>query len=146
MTEKGLNRKEDWQIEEDIMNQSNAKTQLMQYLDVDMVTKENFSIWDWEFYRNGELLAIGEYRRRFNNFGKFPDFQFSQKKFEILKDTSVEYGVPCLFFVEFDDLLLYFPVAGTYPTKQMQRNHEVRVEICVCIPNSSFLYVSQLSI
>jgi len=144
--ERGLNRKEDWQIEQDTMNQSNAKTQLMQFLDVDIVTKENFSIWDWEFYKNDRLLAIGEYRRRFNKFGTFPDLQFSKKKFEILEAKGIEYGVPCLFFVEFDDLFLYFHVAGTYPTKEMRRNHEVRVETCVCIPNSSFLYVNELSL
>ena len=131
--EKGLNRKEDWQIEQDTMNQSNAKTQLMQFLDVDIVTQDNFSIWDWEFYRNGRLLALGEYRRRFNKSTAYPDFIFSKKKFDILESKGVEHKVPCLFFVEFDDLFLYFPVAGKYPTRIVRRKHEVREEECVCI-------------
>lgn len=144
--EKGLNRKEGWQIEQDTMNQSNAKTQLMQFLDVDIETQDNFSIWDWEFYRDGKLLAIGEYRRRFHNFGTFPDFQFSKKKFETLEAQGIEYGVPSLFFVEFDDIFLYFPISGKHPTKVMRRNHEVRTEECVCIPNNGFLYVNDLSL
>jgi hypothetical protein len=144
--EKGLNRKADWQIEQDTMNQSNAKTQLMQFLDVDIKTQDNFSIWDWEFYRDGKLLAIGEYRRRFHNYGTFPDFQFSQKKFEKLEAQGKVYGVPSLFFVEFDDIFLYFPISGKYPIKVMRRNHEVRTEDCVCIPNNSFLYVNGLSL
>jgi hypothetical protein len=144
--EKGLNRKEGWQIEEDSMNQSNAKHQLMQFLDVDIETQEPLSIWDWEFFREGQLLAIGEYRRRFNKFGTFPDFQFSKKKFEILEVKGNEYGVPALMFVEFDDIFLYFPISGKYPTKVMRRNHEVRTEECVCIPNNSFLYVNDLSL
>ena len=142
--EKGLNRKEDWQIEQDTMNQSNAKTQLMQFLDVDIVTQDNFSIWDWEFYRNGDLLALGEYRRRFNKSTAYPDFIFSKKKFDILESKGVEHKVPCLFFVEFDDLFLYFPVAGKYPTRIVRRKHEVREEECVCITPNNFLYVNDL--
>jgi hypothetical protein len=144
--EKGLNRKEDWQIEADTMNQSNAKTQLMQFLDVDIVTQDNFSIWDWEFYRNGKLLALGEYRRRFNKSTAYPDFIFSKKKFDILESKGVEHKVPCLFFVEFDDIFLYFPVAGKYPTRIVRRKHEVREEECVCITPNSFLYVNELSL
>jgi hypothetical protein len=142
--EKGLNRKEDWQVEQDSMNQSNARRELEQFLGVDIETKENFSIWDWEFYRDGNLLAIGEYRRRFHNFGTFSDFQFSQKKFEKLEAQGKEYKVSALFFVEFDDIFLYFLISGKYPTKVMRRNHEVRTEECVCIPNNSFLYVNDL--
>ena len=144
--EKGLNRKEDWQIEQDTMNQSNAKTQLMQFLDVDIVTQDNFSIWDWEFYRDGNLLALGEYRRRFNNSNTYPDFIFSKKKFEILESKGIEHGVPCLFFVEFDDIFLYFPVSGKYPIRTIRRRHEVREEDCVCIPNNGFLYVNDLTL
>lgn len=144
--EKGLNRKEDWQIEQDTMNQSAAKTQLMQFLDVDIETKDNFSIWDWEFYRDGELLAIGEYRRRFNKAFQYSDFIFSKKKFDILQSKEKELGVPCLFFVEFDDIFLYFPISGKYPTRSVRRVHEVREEDCVCIPNNKFLYVNGLTL
>ena len=38
--EKGLNRKEGWQIEQDSMNQSAAAYQLMNFLDVDIQTQE----------------------------------------------------------------------------------------------------------
>jgi hypothetical protein len=144
--ERGLNRKESWQIEQDSMNQSKAMRELEQFLGVDIETQENFSIWDWEFFRDGNLLAIGEYRRRFNNFKTFPDFQFSKKKFDTLEFQGKKYGVPAFFFVEFDDLFLYFPISGEYPTKTMRRNHEVRTEECVCIPNNSFLYVNNLSL
>ena len=144
--EKGLNRKEDWQIEQDSMNQSSARRELEQFLGVDIENKENFSIWDWEFFREGQLLAIGEYRRRFNNFGAYPDFQFSKKKFDTLELKGNEYGVPALFFVEFDDIFLYFPISGKYPIKIMRRKHEVREEECVCIPNNRFLHVNDLSL
>ena len=144
--EKGLNRKHDWQIEVDSMNQSNAAYQLMNYLDLDIETKEPMSIWDWEFYRDGKLLAIGEYRRRFNNFGTYPDFQFGHQKFLKMQKFGQDHGVPAYMFVEFDDIFLYFPIIGSPKVKTMRRNHEVRTEECVCIPNSDFLTVASLSI
>lgn len=144
--EKGLNRKEQWQIQEDNMNQSKARTDLMQLLNLDIVTQEPMSIWDWEFFRGNRLVAIGEYRRRFNNFGTFPDFQFSQKKFQIMMAESQRHGVPALMFVEFDDLYLYFVIEGNPEVKIMRRNHEIRTEPCVVIPNDQFKYVYHLDL
>lgn len=144
--EKGLNRKENWQIQEDGMNQSKARTDLMNLLNLDIVTQEPMSIWDWEFFRGNRLVAIGEYRRRFNNFGTFPDFQFSQKKFKIIMAEGQRHGVPALMFVEFDDLYLYFVIEGNPEVKIMRRNHEVRTEPCVVIPNDQFKYVYHLDL
>ena len=144
--EKGLNRKEQWQIQEDNMNQSKARIDLMQLLNLDIVTQEPMSIWDWEFFRGNRLVAIGEYRRRFNNFGTFPDFQFSQKKFQIMMAEGQRHGVPALMFVEFDDLYLYFVIEGNPEVKIMRRNHEIRTEPCVVIPNDQFKYVYHLDL
>jgi hypothetical protein len=144
--EKGLNRKENWQIQADNLNQSKARIDLMQLLSVDIKTQDPMSIWDWEFFRNGKLIAIGEYRRRFNKFGTFPDFQFGHKKFLTMKAEGIKHGIPALMFVEFDDLYLYFPIEGEPEIKVMRRNHEVRTENCVVIPNDKFLYVYHLNL
>ena len=144
--EKGLNRKEGWQIEVDSMNQSNAAYQLMNFLDIDIETKEPMSIWDWEFYREGKLMAIGEYRRRFHNFGTYPDFQFGHQKFLKMQKLGKDHGITAYMFVEFDDLFLYFPIIGSPEIKTMKRNHEVRTEQCVCIPNADFMPVMSLSL
>ena len=144
--ERGLNRKEGWQIEQDSMNQSVAAYQLMNFLNVHIETQEPMSIWDWEFFRGDKLVAIGEYRRRFNNFGTFPDFQFSKKKFKTMMAEGARRGVPALMFVEFDDLYLYFPIEGEPEVKVMRRNHEVRTENCVAIPNKDFRYVYHLDL
>jgi len=144
--EKGLNRKADWQIEVDSMNQSSAAYQLMNFLDIDIETKEPMSIWDWEFYREGKLMAIGEYRRRFHHFGTYPDFQFGHQKFLKMQKFGQDHSVPAYMFVEFDDLFLYFPIIGSPEIKTMKRNHEVRTEECVCIPNADFMPVMSLSL
>ena len=144
--EKGLNRKEGWQIEVDSMNQSNAAYQLMNFLDIDIETKEPMSIWDWEFYREGKLMAIGEYRRRFHNFGTYPDFQFGHQKFLKMQKFGKDHGITAYMFVEFDDLFLYFPIIGSPEIKTMKRNHEVRTEEGVCIPNADFMPVMSLSL
>jgi hypothetical protein len=146
MLEKGLNRKEGWQIEADNFNQSRARIDLMQLLRLDIETQEPMSIWDWEFFRGNKLVAIGEYRRRFNDFGTFPDFQFSEKKFKTMMAEGAKRGVPALMFVEFDDLYLYFPLEGSPEVKIMRRNHEVRTENCVVIPNKDFRYVYHLDL
>jgi hypothetical protein len=142
--EKGLNRKEDWQIEVDSMNQSNAAYQLMNFLDLDIETKEPMSIWDWEFFRDGKLIAIGEYRRRFNNSDTFPDFIFGYQKFLKMQKHGTEHGVPAYMFVEFDDLFLYFPIIGSPKTRMVKRRHENREEECVYILNKDFLSVMDL--
>jgi hypothetical protein len=144
--EKGLNRKEGWQIEVDSMNQSNAAYQLMNFLDINIETKEPMSIWDWEFYREGKLMAIGEYRRRFHNFGTYPDFQFGHQKFLKMQKFGQDHGIPAYMFVEFDDLFLYFPIIGSPEIVLMKRNHEIRTEECVCIPNADFISVMSLSL
>lgn len=144
--EKGLNRKEGWQIEVDSMNQSNAAYQLMNFLDINIETKEPMSIWDWEFYREGKLMAIGEYRRRFHNFGTYPDFQFGHQKFLKMQKFGQDHGIPAYMFVEFDDLFLYFPIIGSPEIVLMKRNHEIRTEECVCIPNADFVSVMSLSL
>jgi hypothetical protein len=71
--EKGLFRKDEGQIAQDTNNQEDARQRLADLLDIEIVGMDNFSIWDWEF-RRGKLVAIGEYRRRFNNFDKYKKF------------------------------------------------------------------------
>jgi len=63
--EKGLNRFKDSEIQEDTYNQTKAKLQIEEYLRVDIETMPMMSIWDWEIYKDGYLVAIGEYRRGF---------------------------------------------------------------------------------
>lgn len=128
------------------MNQSRARWELMQFLDVEIQTQDMMSYWDWEMYRESKLLAIGEYRRRFCTFGTYEDFQFSKKKFDAMVNKGKKEGIPALMFVEFDDVLLYFPLEGEPPTKIMRRNHEVRTEECVCIPNDAFVSLYKLTL
>jgi hypothetical protein len=146
MLEKGLNRFKKNQIQEDNLNQGNARLELMHFFDVHIDTQDMMSYWDWEFYRNNQILAIGEYRRRFCKFGKYEDFQFSKKKFDAMVLKGNQDHVPAYMFVEFDDLFLYFPIEGNPSTKIMRRNHEIRTEECVCILNNEFKYLYQLEI
>ena len=144
--EKGLNRFKPDEIAQDTLNQSAAAYSLMNYLDVEIVTQPPLSIWDWEFYRNGQLLGIGEYRRRFHNFGTFPDFQFGKKKFLTMVEEGKKHGVPAWMFVEYDDLFLYFAMEGDPQVKTMRRNHETRTEECVVIPNKCFKKLGNLNV
>ncbi len=144
--EKGLNRSKPNEIEQDNINQSKARFDLMQFLGVDIETQDIMSFWDWEFYRDDKLIAIGEYRRRFCNFGTYEDFQFSKKKFNAMVDKGKKHGIPAYMFVEFDDLFLYFLLDGLPPRKIMKRNHEIRTEECVCITNDLFQSLYKLEI
>ena len=146
LLEKGLNRFKQNEIEQDNINQSKAREDLMQFLCIDVETQGTMSFWDWEFYRNKSIVAIGEYRRRFNNFGTFKDFQFSKKKFDAMVKKGKQHNIPAFMFVEFDDVFLYFSIEGEPKTTMMKRNHEVRTEECVCIPNDFFQSMYQLNI
>jgi len=146
LAEKGLNRFKPEERAVDINNQSSACYSLMNYFQVDIETMPEMSIWDWEFYRDGRLVGIGEYRRRFHNFGTFPDFQFGQKKFIAMTDHGKKHNVPAWMFVEFDDLFLYFVMEGSPPVKTMRRNHETRTEECVCFTMDKFLKLGSLNV
>jgi hypothetical protein len=148
MLETGLNRYNKQQIEEDLTNQSKARFTVLRIvdLDIDIETQDTMSFWDWEFFRNGKIIAIGEYRRRFCNFGVFQDFQFSYKKFKAMTEKANMEKIPAYMFVEFNDCFLYFNVEGNPPRKIMKRNHEIRTEECVCISNDLFKSVSEFMI
>ena len=139
MLEKGLNRFKENEIKEDNINQSNARLKVLRCvdIDIDIETQENMSIWDWEFFRNKELVAIGEYRRRFCDFGTYSDFQFSMKKFNAML-VKTKRLIPAYMFVEFNDQFVYFALQDGFPTKIMKRNHEIRTEECVCVANEFF--------
>jgi len=143
--EKGLNRFKAKEIEEDNANQSRARLALTYLLDdITIETQDMMSFWDWEFYNQNKIVAIGEYRRRFSKFGTFEDFQFSKKKFDAMIYKGHNHQIPAYMFVEFDDLFMFFKVEGSPIVKIMRRNHEVRTEECVCIPNESFNYIYEL--
>jgi len=71
--EKGMNRKQDWQIKEDLANQEITRQMLQNWLKIDVTAQEEMSIWDWEFRVGKYLLGFGEYRRRFNAFDTYGD-------------------------------------------------------------------------
>lgn len=142
--EKGLFRKDEDQIAQDTDNQEKARQQLEDLLCINVATMDNFSTWDWEFEKDGKTIAIGEYRRRFNNLDKYPDFQFSKHKFDNMWGTSVFQKTPAFMFVEFDDGFYYFRIEGTPTVQIMQRNGEVRTEAVVVIPKETFKSVEEL--
>ena len=142
--EKGMNRKQDWQIKEDLANQEITRQMLQNWLKIDVTPQEEMSIWDWEFRVGKHLLGFGEYRRRFNAFGTYGDFQFTKKKFCTLKEKAKTEKVPAFMFVQFDDQFLYFTIDGDPETQIMRRNHEVRKEECVCIPKNWFKQLDKL--
>jgi hypothetical protein len=141
--EKGLFRKEEGQIAQDTDNQEKARQRLEDLLCINVATMDSFSIWDWEF-RKEKLIAIGEYRRRFNEFDKYPDFQFSKYKFDTMRGKCAFQGILAFMFVEFDDGFYYFPIEGNPPTEIMQRNGEIRTEEVVVIAKESFKSVEEL--
>lgn len=142
--EKGMNRYRDWQIKEDLANQEITRQMLQSWLKIDVVPQDEMSIWDWEFKAGKYLLGYGEYRRRFNAFDTYGDFQFTKKKFYTLKDKAKTEKVPAFMFVQFDDKFLYFKINGEPETQIMRRNHEVRKEECVCIPKNWFKQLEKL--
>jgi len=143
--EKGLFRKEEGQIAQDTNNQENARQRLEDLLCINVTTMDNFSIWDWEFRREDKLIAIGEYRRRFNNFDKYPDFQFSKYKFDTIRGKCAFQSILAFMFVEFDDGFFYFAIEGYPPIEIMQRNGEMRTEEVVVIPKESFKPIEGLT-
>jgi len=142
--EKGLFRKDEGQIAQDTDNQEKARQKLEDLLCINVATMDNFSIWDWEFKRDGKLVAIGEYRRRFNNFDKYPDFQFSKHKFDTMRGKSAFQNILAFMFVEFDDGFYYFLLEGIPPIQLMQRNGEIRTEYVVVIARENFKPVEEL--
>jgi hypothetical protein len=141
--EKGLFRKDEEQIAQDTDNQEKARQRLEDLLCINVATMDSFSIWDWEF-RKEKLIAIGEYRRRFNEFDKYPDFQFSKYKFDTMRGKCAFQGILAFMFVEFDDGFFYFAIEGNPLTQIMQRNGELRTEEVVVIPKESFKPVEEL--
>ena len=139
-----MNRKQDWQIKEDLANQEITRQMLQNWLKIDVTAQEEMSIWDWEFRVGKYLLGFGEYRRRFNAFDTYGDFQFTKKKFCTLKEKAKTEKVPAFMFVQFDDQFLYFTIDGDPKTQIMRRNHEVRKEECVCIPKNWFKQLDKL--
>jgi hypothetical protein len=141
--EKGLFRKDEEQIAQDTDNQEKARQRLEDLLCINVATMDSFSIWDWEF-RKEKLIAIGEYRRRFNEFDKYPDFQFSKYKFDTMRGKCAFQGILAFMFVEFDDGFFYFAIEGNPFTQIMQRNGELRTEEVVVIPKESFKPLEEL--
>jgi hypothetical protein len=141
--EKGLFRKDEGQIAQDTNNQEDARQRLVDLLGIEIVNMDSFSIWDWEF-RKEKLIAIGEYRRRFNNFDKYPDFQFSKYKFDTMRGKCAFQSILAFMFVEFDDGFFYFAIEGYPPIEIMQRNGEMRTEEVVVISKESFKSIEVL--
>lgn len=144
MTEKGMFRKNSNQIDEDMTNQEAARNKLEKILNLCFKPQHVYSVWDWEIYEGDTMIAIAEYRRRFVNFGKYPDFQFSKKKFDTMKLKAETEDVNAYMVVEFNDGLKYFVIEGNPDTQVMQRRGEVRTEEVVVIPNVQFKDVNQL--
>ena len=142
MTEKGMFRKDPKQIEIDMQNQEAARKKMEQILTLCFKPQHEFSVWDWEIYNYEKLKGIAEYRRRFMNFGKYPDFQFSKKKFYAMKSKAYTEKVPAYMIVEFDDGLKFFIIDGEPPEKIMQRRGEARTEEVVVISNDHFKNVT----
>jgi hypothetical protein len=142
--EKGMNRYKDWQIQEDLTNQELTRQMLEHWLKIDVLPQDEMSILDWEFIANNYFLGFGEYRRRFNNFDVYDDFQFTKKKFYSLKEKALKEKVPAFMFVQFNDEFLYFTIDGEPKTQIMRRNHEIRKEECVCIPKNWFKKLNNL--
>jgi hypothetical protein len=144
LMEKGLFRKEEGQIAQDTDNQEKARQRLADLLVMDIFTMDNFSPWDWEFKKDNKLIAIGEYRRRFNDFDKYPDFQFSKDKFDTMRGKCAFQNILAFMFVEFDDGFFYFAIEGYPSTEIMQRNGEIRTEEVVVVPKESFKLIDEL--
>lgn len=142
--EKGLFRKGDEQIAQDTDNQEKAKQSLEDFLSINIVTMDNFSPWDWEFKKDNRTVAIGEYRRRFNDLNKYPDFQFSKHKFDTMRGKSAFQNIPAFMFVEFNDGFYYFLIKGNPSSEIMQRGGEIRTEEVAVIPKESFKPIDEL--
>lgn len=141
--ETGMFRKNADQIQTDMRNQENTRQLLESILSMEIKPQHEFSTWDWEVYEGNELKAIVEYRRRFINFGTYPDFQFSKKKFYLMKQKALSENIGAYMVVEFNNGLKFFTIDGEPEEKVMQRRGEQRTEQVVVIHNSMFQDVKQ---
>lgn len=133
-----MNRYREHQIREDMNNQEWARQLLANYMGIEVRPQGEMSTWDWEFYVYDDLMGFGEYRRRFNNFDTYEDFQFTKSKFVKMKGISQLVGLPAVMVVHFNDCIKFFEIAGNPEVAVMRRNHEVRKENCVRIPKEWF--------
>jgi len=137
--ETGMNRYKQEQIVEDMANQEKALKVFEQVLGAEGVNVDDiYSPWDYEFYIDDKLVAIGEYRRRFTNFGTYKDFQFSKHKFDKMYNKAIKDNIDAFMIVEFNDKFTFFQIEGNPEVAIMKRKHEQRTEECVRIPNESF--------
>jgi hypothetical protein len=59
--------------------------------------------WDWEIYKDGKLLALGEVKKRNNAHDKYATYHIALDKVRRGMDASKARGVRFVIFVQFID-------------------------------------------
>lgn len=83
------------------------------------VTKLSEALYhiDWAISKDGEIRALGEFKKRKNSIHAYPDLLLSAAKWKIGWDYAELIGVPFIMFVEWQEGLFYLKASRSSPIK-----------------------------
>lgn len=88
----------------DRYHQTAAAFRVRRHFDCELIqTEESLHLaWDYEFYRDRELVGLGGYKRRHYWRNSFNTYAVSHQDYRKLCAAAAEHGVPCAVFVEWN--------------------------------------------
>ncbi len=83
------------------------------------VTKLSEALYhiDWAISKDGEIRALGEFKKRKNSINAYPDLLLSAAKWKIGWDYAELIGVPFIMFVEWKEGLFYLKANRSSPIR-----------------------------
>ena len=83
------------------------------------VTKLSEALYhiDWAISKDGEIRALGEFKKRKNSINAYPDLLLSAAKWKIGWDYAELIGVPFIMFVEWKEGLFYLKAERSSPIR-----------------------------
>ena len=81
------------------------------------VTKLSEALYhiDWVISKDGEIRAVGEFKRRNNSMNAYPTLLLSAAKWKSGWDYADMFGVPFILFVEWHEGLFYLKAERSSP-------------------------------
>lgn len=98
---------------------------------------------DWKAYRNGDLVALIEFKRRTCTKNQYPTYMISSAKWRNGLSMSNTYGVPFILTVRWADGLYYLHVKDSVPLTlasggRWDRGDDLDVEEMVYVDTNLF--------
>lgn len=83
-----------------------ARATLEQYWDLEVVERDEGAPTDWDIYKNGQLVAVADFKARHNPMGAFADVWLALDKWSALRDRQARLRAKrALFVVQWKDEL-----------------------------------------